>query len=69
MDNDDSLELYRSFLAGDEEALHRLISLHRRSLTRFIHVIVEDLDEAENLMMDTFARLVASGEQLRGGQR
>ncbi|MBR4732360.1 MAG: sigma-70 family RNA polymerase sigma factor [Lachnospiraceae bacterium] len=54
-------QLYIRFLReGDEEALRTLFLKHKDSLTFFLYGIVRDAEDAEELMMDTFA-LLASG--------
>ena len=50
-------ELYRRFLDGDENAFEELIGLYRESLTLYINDFVKDIYEAEELMIDVFARL------------
>ena len=50
-------ELYRWFLDGDENAFEELIGLYRESLTLYINDFVKDIYEAEELMIDVFARL------------
>ena len=55
--NDNGEELYRRFLDGDEKAFEELIGLYRESLTLYINDFVKDMYEAEELMIDVFARL------------
>jgi len=50
-------ELYRCYLTGDESAFEELIGLYRESLTLYINSFVKDIYEAEELMIDVFARL------------
>jgi len=50
-------ELYRRFRSGDEDAFDELVGLHRESLTLYINSFVKDMYEAEELMIDVFARL------------
>jgi len=50
-------ELYRRFRSGDEDAFDELIGLYRESLTLYINSFVKDMYEAEELMIDVFARL------------
>ena len=54
-------QLYLRFLnEGEEEALRILFEEYKESLTLFINGFVDNLDDAEDLMMDTFA-ILASG--------
>jgi len=57
---------YRRFFDGDEQALEDLMSIHRESLILFLNGFVHDLNEAESLMMETFAQLVVSGPSFEG---
>lgn len=54
-------QLYMRFLGkGDKEALRTLYETYRDGLTLFLCGLVGNLDDAEELMMDTFA-ILASG--------
>ena len=53
-------QLYIRFLReGDKEALRTLFVKHKDSLTFFLYGIVRDAEDAEELMMDTFAVLAS----------
>lgn len=53
--------LYLRFLSDqNEEDLRTLLIRHRERLTLFLYSFVQDMDEAEDLMLDCFA-LIASG--------
>ena len=53
-------QLYIRFLReGDKEALRTLFLKHKDSLTFFLYGIVRDAEDAEELMMDTFAILAS----------
>ena len=53
--------LYSRFLnEGNEEDLRQLLGRYRESLTLFLCGLVHDMDDAEELMLDTFA-VAASG--------
>ena len=54
----DAKELYARFLAGDETGLTELIGLYREGLTRFLNGYVHNWATAEELMTETFVRLV-----------
>jgi RNA polymerase sigma-70 factor (ECF subfamily) len=59
-------ELYAHFLAGDERALEALIRLYRPGLTLFLLDMVGDAHEAEELMIDAFAKLAAKPRRFEG---
>lgn len=59
MHESDEILYHRYLSRGSEDDLRLLLERHRESLTLFIHSIVHDLDDAEELMMDAFA-VVAS---------
>ena len=53
-------QLYIRFLKErDEEALRTLFLKHKENLTFFLYGIVRDAEDAEELMMDTFAVLAS----------
>lgn len=53
-------QLYIRFLKErDEEALRTLFLKHKENLTFFLYGIVHDAEDAEELMMDTFAILAS----------
>ena len=53
-------QLYTSFLTNnDPKALEALFNKYRDGLILFIYGFVQNIDEAEELMMDTFAVLVS----------
>lgn len=52
-------QLYSDFVHGNNEALDELLVRHKEGLVWFIFGIVKDLNDAEDLMMDTFALLIA----------
>jgi len=54
-------QLYRRYLTeADEEALKSLYIKYKKNLTLFLYEMVQNMDDAEELMMDTFA-ILASG--------
>lgn len=63
---DAGAEAWRRFLEGDESALEELIGLYREGLTLFITGFVSNTSDAEELMMDTFARFAVKGKQFQG---
>lgn len=58
--------LYDNFFEGDNEALEKLIDIHKESLTLFLYGFLKDFTEAENMMIDVFAQLVVSKKRFSG---
>lgn len=58
--------LYIQCLQGDEAALEQLVERYQEALLLFIHSIVRDMDDAEELMLDTFARMLISKAYFSG---
>jgi len=52
-------QLYSRYLKGDLEALDELIIRHQEGLTWFLYGIVKNQDDAQDLMMDSFAVLIS----------
>lgn len=52
-------QLYSRYLKGDLEALDELIIRHQEGLTWFLYGIVKNQDDAQDLMMDSFAILIS----------
>jgi len=60
-------QLYARFLKyHDDEALKILLERHRESLTLFILGIVHNLEDAEDIMMDSFAVLLSDSPRFKG---
>lgn len=59
MPDNDGLLYTRFLTSGDQNALEVLFSKYRESLVLFIYGFVQNIDIAEELMMDTFAVLVS----------
>ncbi|MEG0615652.1 MAG: RNA polymerase sigma factor [Oscillospiraceae bacterium] len=51
--------LYRRFLNGEKTALRELIERHANNLTFYINGYTHNISEAEDLMLEAFARIVA----------
>lgn len=60
------MELYQQLIGGDEAALEELIERHRTGLTQFAYCILHNVDDAQEIMIDTFAYLAVSGGRFRG---
>lgn len=52
-------ELYRRYLAGDPHAAEPLVERYGDSLTLFLNGYLNDLSEAEDLMIEAFANIFA----------
>lgn len=60
-------EVYGNFLEGDEDALEVLVERFGNSLTLYIDGYIHDVHEAEDLMIDLFAYLIAKRPRIREG--
>ena len=60
MPDNDGLLYARFLVNNDQDALENLFNKYRDSLVLFIHGYIQNIDDAEELMMDTFA-ILASG--------
>ena len=58
--------LYFRYLGGEDDALRKLLERHRESLTLFLYGIVGSMEDAEDLMMDAFAALLAKDKIFAG---
>lgn len=59
-------EIYLRFLEGDRSALEKLIELFAESLTLFINGFINNMIDAEDLMIEAFSRLVVNGKSFSG---
>jgi len=64
LETDESL--YRAYLHGCDDALIELLRRHREGMMIFIYEIVGNMDDAENLMMDSFAVLLSREKAFSG---
>ena len=64
-DEDDIL--YAAFLAGDTEAFDKLILKNSDALTSFLKGFLYSWQDAEDLMVEAFARLLAGRPRIREG--
>ena len=67
MTESDEIIYSRFLLEGGEEDLRLLLSRYRESLTLFLCGLVHNMDDAEELMLDTFA-VAASGTSRFSGR-
>ena len=58
--------LYHSYFHGEEEAAVELVDRYGDALVRFIHSYLRDAEEAEDLMIEAFARLFAKKRPIHG---
>ena len=56
-------ELFRRYLAGDDDAFETLVSLYDDELFHFINRILNDFHEAKHLAIEAFARLAVGGKK------
>ena len=66
MESDD--ELYRCFLAGDVSAYDRLLIRYGDSLTFYICGYLHNIQDAEDLMIEAFARIMAKKPSIDAGK-
>lgn len=59
-------KLYRQYLDGSEEAASELVKAYADSLTLYINGFVNDLSEAEDLMIEAFALIFAKPRPING---
>ena len=52
-------ELYMRFAQGHNDALDELLVRYKTDLTLFLYALVGDMDDAEDLMMDSFALILS----------
>lgn len=63
---DTGMELYLSYIGGDNDSLGKLISIHGASLVLFINRYVNNIATSEELMVDTFCDLVLKKPRFKG---
>lgn len=59
-------QLYHRYLMGENEAIDELLIRHKDGLVWFLYGVVHNAEDAEDLMMDTFALLLARRVKFRG---
>ena len=60
-------ELYRAFLDGDPSSYDELMLRLGDALTAYLYSYLRDWQEAENLMIEAFARIMVKKPHIRGG--
>ncbi|MBQ3304084.1 MAG: RNA polymerase sigma factor [Clostridia bacterium] len=58
--------IYQQFLSGDRAALRTLVERHREGLILFVYGYVGNMDDAEDLQMETFAALLCGDARFPG---
>lgn len=61
----DDNQLVFQYMAGNEEALTKLVHRHKRRIYAYIYLIIRDRDLTEDLFQDTFFKVIHS---LKSGQ-
>ena len=59
--------LYRRYLGGDDEGLNALMERYGDKLTLYLDGYLRDIHEAEDLMIEVFAYLIAKKPRIRDG--
>ena len=62
--NDSNSELYRRFLDGDDDSFTAIVNANKNALIRFIAAITGDVNDAEDIAIDTFAVLMSRQKSL-----
>ena len=65
MDNDD--ELYRRFLSGDTLSYDELLIRYGDNLIFYLNGYLHNIQDAEDLMIEAFARIMAKKPSIREG--
>ena len=60
-------DLYSAFLSGDSTAYDKLMIRHGDSLTAYLYGYLHDWHDAEDLMIEAFARIMVKKPQIRDG--
>ncbi len=63
---DNGADIYRRFLAGDNDGMVELIDLYKDGLSLFINSLVNNICISEELMEETFVRLVVKRPKYSG---
>lgn len=63
MEEKTDIDLYNSFLNGNNEAFDELINRHRKNLILFINKYVHDLEISEDLAQDTFVYVLINRKE------
>lgn len=64
--NLDDEKLYEQYLNGSEEAAEELVESYADSLTLYIYGFIQDMQDAEDLMIEAFALIFAKARPIHG---
>ncbi len=59
--------IYRRFLSGDNEIYGELMRIHGDELVRYLHGLLRSWEDAEDLMIEAFARILVKKPSIRAG--
>lgn len=62
----DDEKLYELYLKGSEDAAGKLVEAYADSLTLYINGFINDIHDAEDLMIEAFALIFAKARPIRG---
>lgn len=63
MDDKNDIELYKSFLNGNNEAFDEIIKKYRKKLILFINKYVRDIEIAEDISQETFIYILINRKE------
>lgn len=63
---DNGSEVYKRFLDGDNESLSGLIEEYRLPMQMFIFSIINDMDDAEDIVIEVFVKLITKKPRYNG---
>jgi RNA polymerase sigma-70 factor (ECF subfamily) len=67
MHSENDHQLYFRFLSGETAALDELMLRYGDSLTSYLHAVLHNRQDAEDLMIETFARIMVKKPSIRDG--
>lgn len=60
-------QLFNRLIAGDRESLRPLMDRHGDTLKLYVNGYIQDLDMAEDIMLESFARILVKAPKMREG--
>lgn len=67
MHSENDHQLYLRFLSGETAALDELMLRHGDSLISYLHAVLHNRQDAEDLMIESFARIMVKKPSIRDG--
>ena len=67
MHSENDHRLYLRFLSGETAAFDELMLRYGDSLTRYLHAVLQNPQDAEDLMIEAFARILVKKPSIRDG--